>query len=183
MFGLGFFFFHFFYTTKSCFYLFRLERQAWIKGQDSWIFTVVVLCFFTQSDENVKSLAWVFMIAFPEPYCVHWNPGPDFRSTMEGTSLPPASYLDSSINSHLQTVFLPFFSLGYWNCWFFCSLLYGSFQYFNSSDVPEVHSSLFWNRHVKKRDKPSGFAGWLKPTLTQVWKQHISQNGNMSWEL
>lgn len=31
---------------------------------------------------------------------------------MEGTSLPPAFYLDISIDSHLQIDFLPFSSLG-----------------------------------------------------------------------
>lgn len=37
--------------------------------------------FFTQFDDNIKSLFCLFVITFPETYFVHWSSGPDFRST------------------------------------------------------------------------------------------------------
>lgn len=106
---------------KSCSIYSGYRDKLEKKDQDSWKFTVVVLCFLPNLMIMLESGLSVCH-HFSWLYCVHWSPTSHFRSTMEGTSLPPAFYLDISIDSYLQTDFLPFFSLAYWNCWFFCSL-------------------------------------------------------------
>lgn len=106
---------------KSCSIYSGCRDKLEKKDQDSWKFTLVVLCFLPNLMIMLESGLSVCH-HFSWLYCVHWSPTSDFRSTMEGSSLPPAFYLDISIDSYLQTDFLPFFSLAYWNCWFFCSM-------------------------------------------------------------
>lgn len=101
---------------------------------------------------------------------------------MEGTSLPPAFYPDISIDSHLQTDFLPFLVWIMENADFSVACGIGVFSIVTAVVFQKcTTASSEIKACEEERLKPS-FTEWLKPTLTQVWKQHISQNRNMPWE-
>lgn len=101
---------------------------------------------------------------------------------MEGTSLPPAFYPDISIDSHLQTDFLPFLAWIMENADFSVACGIGVFSILTAVVFQKCTTASSETKACEEERLKPSFTGWLKPTLTQVWKQHISQNRNMPWE-
>lgn len=135
---VGVFYLHFFCEKKSCFYLLRLEKRSRLMKIHCGI-----PLLFIQFDDNVKSLAFL-SVCDHSSWALLCPPGPDFRSTTEGSSLPAALYLDISIDSYLQTDFLPFLAWIMETADFSVACGIGV--------VPEVHNSLFWNQGVRRRE-------------------------------
>lgn len=137
-------------------------------------------------------LVWVSAVTRPNPHCVHQSPGLDFRSTVGKPSLLLALYLDMSTDSDLKTDFLPFFLWVIETADFFVACGVRVFSILTPMMFQQCTTAFSETEACEeKRFKPAGFVGWLKPpskfsifspSLTQVWKQHLSQNGNMLWE-